>query len=197
MRKLAALLAALSVAVPLAAAASPVSAGASTIYLCKSPSYTCTSGGYSASSVRHAGWAWAYYGGSIPNYNAYGPHNCTLYAAFRLERQGIVLNWHGDGYQWAALAAEHGAVVNAKPAVGAIAQWASDHVAYVERVLPHGIVISDDNWSGAYTTRQLLTRSGNWPTAFIHFPRPVPRIVAVVGRPLTTVTTVLARAVRI
>ena len=191
MRKFAAFLAALSVVIPVALVSAETSAGASTTYLCKSASYACTSGGYTARTAAHSGWAWRFYGGSIPHYNAYGPHNCTLYAAFRLERQGIVLNWHGDGDQWASLAREHGATVNAQPAVGAIAEWNSNHVAYVERVLPHAIIISDDNWSGAYTTRQLLTKSGNWPSAFIHFARPTVSLSVALARPVVHVAHML------
>ena len=82
--------------------------------------------------------------------------------------------------------------MNAQPAVGAIAEWNSNHVAYVEQVLPHAIIISDDNWSGAYTTRQLLTKSGNWPSAFIHFARPTVPLAVALAQPVAHVAKMLA-----
>jgi surface antigen len=146
-------------------------AGASTTYLCKSADYRCTVGGYNAMTAKRTGWAWRFYGGTWPSYNVYGPHNCTLYAAFRLENEGITLSWHASGRDWARVAAANGVRVDSTPSVGAIAQWDAGHVAYVEAVTPRGVVITDDNYSGAYTTKQLLTKSGNWPSHFLHFAR--------------------------
>ncbi len=146
-------------------------AGANTTYLCKSADYRCTVGGYSATTVKNSGWAWRFYGGTWPSYNVYGPHNCTLYAAFRLEHEGVTLNWHANGSDWARVGAANGVKVNTTPAVGAIAQWDAGHVAFVEAITPRGVVITDDNYSGSYTTKQLLTKSGNWPSHFLHFSR--------------------------
>ena len=144
-------------------------AGAYTTYLCKSADYRCTVGGYNASTVKRTGWAWRFYGGTWPSYNTYGPHNCTLYAAYRLEREGITLNWHANGSDWARVGAANGIKVDANPTVGSIAQWDVGHVAYVEAVTPRGVVITDDNYRGSYTTKQLLTKAGNWPSHFLHF----------------------------
>ena len=144
-------------------------AGAYTTYLCKSADYRCTVGGYNASTVKRTGWAWRFYGGTWPSYNTYGPHNGTLYAAYRLEREGITLNWHANGSDWARVGAANGIKVDANPTVGSIAQWDVGHVAYVEAVTPRGVVITDDNYRGSYTTKQLLTKSGNWPSHFLHF----------------------------
>ena len=62
-----------------------VSASAAANEPCASYSYACTPG-YSASNAN--GWPWARYGGSYaltPN----GYHNCTLYAAWRLQQSGL------------------------------------------------------------------------------------------------------------
>ena len=147
-------------------------AGASSgTYQCSDPGYSCTTGGYNATTAQSSGWPWSYYGGSYASYNSYGPHNCTLYAAFRLENEGITLNWHANGSDWARVGAANGVKVDTTPSVGAIAQWDAGHVAYVEAITPRGVVITDDNYSGSYTTKQLLTKTSNWPSHFLHFAR--------------------------
>ena len=109
-------------------------AGAYTTYLCKSADYRCTVGGYNASTVKRTGWAWRFYGGTWPSYNTYGPHNCTLYAAYRLEREGITLNWHANGSDWARVGAANGIKVDANPTVGSIAQWFLHHETIADEV---------------------------------------------------------------
>ena len=183
MRKIAAIFALVFVSMPTTLIVDKTPAGAYSIYLCKSADYRCTTGGYNATSAQRSGWPWALYGGSFPSHNAYGPHNCTLYAAFRLQQDGITLHWHGNAYEWARVGAANGVKVDQTPAVGAIAQWDSGHVAYVEAVTKRGVITTDDNYTGAYTTRQLLTKSANWPSHFLHF----------VSKKTTTTTTTVRR----
>ena len=195
MRFLASVAASIALSVPLAAATvpSPPAGASTTTYLCKSAAYSCTLGGYSAASASRAGWAWRFYGGTWPSYNAYGPHNCTLYVAYRLARAGITLSWHGNGSEWAQLAGSHGALVNHTPTPGSVAQWMSGHVAYVESVSARGVVITDDNFSGSYTTRQLLTQSTNWPSYFLHFgnsAKPTPKPASQTTKPAPPIATV-------
>src|ERR1700689_558961 len=66
-----------------------------------SPSYACTVGGYATWLTSPSGWAWNFYGGSEPSHNAYGPHNCTLYVAYRLQERGITLTWSSNAFDWA------------------------------------------------------------------------------------------------
>ncbi len=108
---------------------------------CLSYAYDCTPGynGANASGT----WAWSHYGGSwaqTPN----GYHNCTLYAAWRLQQSGMgdPGNW-GNAGDWAA----HNGGGNSTPAVGAIAWWGSGHVAYVEQVSGNTVFIRADNFS--------------------------------------------------
>lgn len=108
---------------------------------------------------------WTKYGGTNASYNPAGPHNCTLYAAFRLAENGLTTppGWAGDADEWAELAYRAGDKVDQVPAVGAIAQWNGGqygHVAYVEAVTPAGIIITDDNY---YTGTR--ARPGATPTS--------------------------------
>ena len=147
--------------------------------LCTSSDYSCTPG-YTGSNA--TGWAWTFYG--CPNY-ASGcgvgtPHNCTLYAAFRLMQNGYANpGWSGNANQWAVEASRHGVLVNQTPAVGAIAEWNSGdggHVAYVEASTSGGITLTMDDWYDAAPypngyTREVHIAPGSpaWPDNFIHF----------------------------
>jgi surface antigen len=150
------------------------------------PSYGCTQGGYSAAAAESSGWPWSEYGGGNASYNSYGPHNCTLYAAFRLAENGLGdPGALGNAAQWASNAAAKGFAVNQTPAVGSIAQWnagggGDGHVAYVESVDPGGtgITITEDNYvptsatyfPGGYTAEVHITAGSSvWPANFIHF----------------------------
>jgi surface antigen len=151
--------------------------------------YSCALGGYSAASARMSWW-WQLYGGStnVSYDKDGGPHNCTLYAAYRLAQNGYtpgrnasggLIVW-GNASDWAHLAKQlSGVPVNHSPAVGSIAQWntttgpnAKDgHVAYVETVGAGGgtIVISEDMYGFNETAQETLTRgSPGWPDSFIH-----------------------------
>ena len=109
---------------------------------CISEGYKCAGAGYRYATVRASGWPWVRYGGAQASYSSFGPHNCTLYAAFRLERNGLKFpGWYDNAGSWYRHVSRRR--VNHRPAVGAIAEW-STHVAYVEAVGVSGITISDD-----------------------------------------------------
>jgi len=156
-------------------------------------------GGYNATTAVASGWPWDYYGnGGVKHWastNKFGPHNCTLYAAFRLAESGVanagnlhILENLGNASDWANSAQKY-FLVNQTPAVGAIAQWNSvdnsdGHVAYVDSVDPGGagITISEDNFisetgpyfAGGYTARIHITSgSAVWPANFLHFSQPL------------------------
>src|SRR5271154_2516119 len=111
-----------------------------------SPGYACTVGGYAAWLTHPSGWAWGDYGGSYPSHNTFGPHNCTLYVAYLLQESGISLSWSANAFDWASEAASNGAIVNQTPSAGSVAQWNSDHIAFVDAVTPTYIVITSDNF---------------------------------------------------
>ncbi|MGC2484758.1 MAG: CHAP domain-containing protein [Acidimicrobiales bacterium] len=159
-------------------------AGVSASAICsgESPSYACTVAGYAAWLKNPSGWAWNFYGGSEPSHNAYGPHNCTLYVAYRLQAAGLTLSWSANAYDWASAAAANGDVVNQTPSVGSVAQWNTGHVAYVDAVTAHYIVITSDNYQpydvstlpGGFTDSFDISRnSPAMADNFIHFNLPV------------------------
>jgi surface antigen len=164
--------------------ATPWSNEAGVTVLCSpTPSYSCTDGGYASWLSSPSGWAWSNYGGSWPSYDSYGPHNCTLYAAYRLQSSGVGSpGWSANADDWASDAASHGLLVNQTPSVGAIAQWNSPstggHVAYVEQVTSSYIIVTADNYESSSATYM----PGGWtdsykislgspaiPDNFIHF----------------------------
>jgi surface antigen len=147
-----------------------------------SPGYACTIGGYAAWLKHPTGWAWSDYGGSFPSHNAFGPHNCTLYVAYLLQEDNITLSWSANASGWATEAAANGAVVNQIPSVGSVAQWNSNHIAFVDAVTAHYIVITSDNFQpqnvstmpGGFTDSFIIPRqSSSMPDNFIHFAAPL------------------------
>ena len=114
---------------------------------CKSYGYACTPG-YDATNTEGT-WAWTHYGGSYA-LNANGYHNCTLYAAWRLEQNGMADpgNWR-NAVEWINHTSH-----NSTPAVGAIAWWGSEvgggfgHVAYVEQIRGSEVYVRADNYIG-------------------------------------------------
>ncbi len=147
-----------------------------------SPGYACTVGGYASWLSHPSGWAWSDYGGSYPSHNAYGPHNCTLYVAYLLQESGITLTWSANASNWASEATSNGAVVNQTPTVGSVAQWNSGHVAFVDAVTAHYIMITSDNFQpydagtmpGGFTDSFDIARnSPAMPDNFIHFATPI------------------------
>ena len=138
----------------------PVAAVASDgkIYDCYSSDYGCMAGtGYSG----QAGWGYP------------GPHNCTLYAAFRLAQNGYPNpNGLGNANEWDERARARGAPVDGNPAVGSIAQRdvGSGHVMYVESVQPDHIVITEDNWGGGTGRARIYRGTTQWNSLeFLHF----------------------------
>jgi hypothetical protein len=146
-------------------------------YICgPTAGYSCTPG---YTGVNVTGWAWSDYGcpkwaSGCPN----TPHNCTLYAAWRLMRNGVNLSWSANAYGWAQTAHDNKTYVDQSPAVGAIAQWNSGtgHVAYVEASDSSGITIRMDDfststrWPIGYTAEVHITPSSPaWPDNFLHF----------------------------
>ena len=139
---------------------------------CSSLAYACVQGGYEATAATTGdGWAWKYYGqGATDITTPSGPHNCTLYAAWRLEQAGMPDPGHawGDAVSWGdSLGFDH------NPAVGSIAWWQSgDHVAYVEQVSADKtqvFVRADNYWTpapGGYTDSGWVSVNG--PTGFLH-----------------------------
>jgi surface antigen len=129
----------------LSIAASPVASASQTD--CLSYAYTCTPG-YNAINTEGS-WAWAHYGGQYA-VNANGYHNCTLYAAWQLEQNGMADpgNW-GNAVDWI-----NHTSYNQTPAVGSIAWWGSEvadgygHVAYVDQVSGSQVHVIADNYVG-------------------------------------------------
>ena len=114
--------------------------------------------------------------------------NCTNYVAWRLIRTGgystTAVAGLGNAGAWDTGALSKGYTVNRTPAVGAVAQWDSNHVAYVEQVNADGtIVISESNvWSGSSTNRMWLRHRVIAASAVGHFihlkPHSVKAIIA-------------------
>lgn len=104
-------------------------------------------------------------------------NNCTTYAAFRLAQNGVPDpgGW-GDATDWANRAAAQGFAVDGDPAAGSIAQWTTagtfapewGHVAYVERVTPNRIYLSDSNFHGGSKRWSVKRADPEWPENFIH-----------------------------
>ena len=139
--------------------------------LCTDPGYSCTTAGYAG---QNTGWWGAKYGAGWASSNAFGLHNCTLYAAYRIAQNGVGNpGWSDNANGWARKAAAAGTMVNQNPAVGTVAQWnggSAGHVAYVEVVTASYIEITDDNYGLNYTDRWRINfGSPAWPDNFIHF----------------------------
>jgi len=135
-----------------------------------SPAYRCTGAGYAGNSQ---GWPGQYYGAGYASRNSFGLHNCTLYAAYRLWKNGVSKPaWSGNATDWDTKAARAGVRVDRTPGLGSIAQWNKGygHVAYVDRVTSTYIEVTDDNYGFNYTDRWRIARSSAaMPDNFIHF----------------------------
>jgi surface antigen len=135
---------------------------------CISEGYKCAGAGYRYATVRASGWPWQKYGGAQASYDSFGPHNCTLYVAYRLKKNGWKnpRGWSDNAGSWYRHISRRR--VNERPAIGAIAEWPG-HVAYVESVSASGITTSDDNYGYDRTTRQTIAwGSAHWPSHFLH-----------------------------
>lgn len=127
-------------------------------YDCYAMDYRCVSGtGYAGQG------SWGY-----P-----GPHNCTLYAAYRLAQNGYSNPAGlGDAYSWDEQAQARGVVVDKNPAVGSIAQRdvSPGHVMYVEEVNSDHIVITEDNWEEGTGRARIYRGTPYWNSLdFVHF----------------------------
>jgi surface antigen len=140
---------------------------------CRSAGYVCTPGYTGANAATT--WAWKYYGGSHAQ-TSNGYHNCTLYVAWRLARNGMPDPGRsfGNAIDWAARIGGG----NRTPAVGAIAWWGSSrgrygHVAYVEQVSGSQVLVRADNWTpnAGYTSAGWIPASS--VEQFLH-PHDVP-----------------------
>ncbi|WP_330473090.1 IPT/TIG domain-containing protein [Terrabacter sp. C0L_2] len=123
-----------------------------------------------------------YYGQRAWNYpvDPWG-NNCTNFSAYRLSRDGVKNPGNlGNATNWDTNARAKGFAVDQRPRVGDIAQWNSNHVAYVDWVSSDGntVAISESGYGGTvlgatYTSmsgRRIIERgSYSWPSNFIHF----------------------------
>jgi surface antigen len=123
-----------------------------------------------------------YHGQRAWNYpvDAWG-NNCTNFSAYRLSLDGIKNPGNlGNAVNWDNSARSKGFAVDQSPRVGDIAQWNSNHVAYVDWVSADGnqVAISESGYGGTvlgrtYTSmsgRRIIARtSSSWPSNFIHF----------------------------
>ncbi len=103
---------------------------------------------------------------------------CTSWVAYRLNQlNGIAFgdyyggqHW-GDASDWASAARALNITVNGTPAVGSVAWYSADHVAYVEKVnSPTSIVISEMNYDygNGFWVHTVTAGAKGWPTDFIH-----------------------------
>ncbi len=113
--------------------------------------------------------------------------NCTNYVAWRLMRTGgfseTAVRGLGSAAAWDTGAVSRGYTVNRVPAVGAVAQWENNHVAYVEQVNSDGtIVISESNvWAGTSSNRLWLRHrviSASAVDHYIHLRHSVKAVMA-------------------
>lgn len=129
---------------------------------CRSTAYACTPG-YTGTNTSDT-WAWKYYG-APHSQTSNGHHNCTLYVAWRLAKNGMKdpNRSFGNAKDWAARIGGG----NKTPAVGAVAWWGASrgggygHVAYVDKVEGDRVFVIADNWSTGpgYTTSGWIAAS--------------------------------------
>lgn len=150
--------------------------GTGVTVLCADSGFGCTRGGYdgTAAQIGGNGWAtWQYWSAG----SAYGTnqrHNCTTYAAYRLQQNGYPFpGWTANARDWDTRAwnGNPRVLVDQTPAVGAIAQWNRDwgHVAYVEVVTADYVEVTSDNFNGGTNHLRVARTSPHWPDNFIHF----------------------------
>ena len=100
----------------------------------------------------------------------YASRYCTSWVAFALsDRNGFTMpHAIGDASAWGSVAAGMGYAVNMTPAVGAVAWWSSNHVAWVKSVNANNTVtIEEYNYAGSgYNVRTIATNS---VSGYIHF----------------------------
>lgn len=137
-------------------------AGATSTIICKGFT-ACAKAGYSSfgyGPTEYKKMWWRMYSG----------HNCTNYMAYRMIRAGMseTRPWtgSGDARNWGKVFASR---TDQTPAVGAVAWWSSNHVAYVQKIVDADtIIISEDHYRGDFDWRKIVRSGGGWPTGFIH-----------------------------
>ncbi|MCW2787581.1 MAG: hypothetical protein JWP74_4098 [Marmoricola sp.] len=117
----------------------------------------------------------------------YAGHNCTNYMAYRMIQAGMPSTrpWSGSGdaRNWGIVFRSK---TNQTPAIGAVAWWSANHVAYVQKIIDaNTIVVSEDNYGGDFDWRTIVRSGGGWPTGFIHL---VDQAVAPITPPVVTGT---------
>jgi surface antigen len=136
--------------------------------------FSCAGGGYNGTSSQIGGNGWTtaeYWAWGSPGPNG-TRHNCTTYAAYRLQQNGYHYpGWTSNANGWAVSASKDGVTVNQTPAVGAIAQWnkGDGHVAYVEAVTSSYIETTSDSYDGGTDHLRISLNSAYMPDNFIHF----------------------------
>ena len=147
---------------------------------CFSHAYACTIDGYNAVTMND-NWAAKYYGPGALGGIGDPPHNCTLFAAWMLARDGVPdpgRTW-GNAWQWGYTLSPD---VSAVATVGSIAWYgpgrlanASGHVAYVARVNQRAglVFLVSDNYGGGWAG----STSSGWtpisaPSGYIHVRSP-------------------------
>ncbi|MDR1733816.1 MAG: CHAP domain-containing protein [Oscillospiraceae bacterium] len=99
---------------------------------------------------------------------------CVSFVAWRLSNtNGVEVGWGVIGKSWTARswkkrALEMGVKVNDTPAVGAVAWWASNHVAWVAEVNGNMVTVEEYNYAarGQYHVRTIPAASVD---KFLHF----------------------------
>jgi surface antigen len=137
--------------------------------------FSCAGAGYNgtATQIGGNGWAtWQYWSHGTAGPKGTGTmHNCTTYAAYRLQKNGYAYpGWYANASGWASDASNKSHVtVDQTPIAGSIAQWNNNHVAYVEAVTSTYIVTTSDSYGGGTDRLKILRTSRYMPDNFIHF----------------------------
>ena len=134
--------------------------------------FSCAGAGYNGTSSQIGGNGWTaqqYWAWGSPGPNG-TRHNCTTYAAYRLQQNGYGFpGWTDNASGWARKASSTGVTVDQNPIAGSIAQWNNNHVAYVEAVTSTYIVITADNFNYDTDRLKIMRNSPYMPDNFIHF----------------------------
>jgi titin len=156
------LVAALLVAAPALAGGSQVQA--SSTQSCEGPGNICLPGIGDDYPYRNAAR-----GGPGSGYGGYY-RECTDFVAWRLNRDGAP-GWYawGNANRWDDTARAKGIRVDRTPALGAVAQWESTHVAYVAGISADGsrVFIEEYNrdYNGTYGSRWIAAGA---PSNYLH-----------------------------
>jgi len=114
-------------------------------------------------------WRSAALGAYVDDWGYYTRY-CTSWVAWALhDRNGFEMpRAIGDASNWGNWASNNGYTVNSTPAVGSVAWWNSNHVAWVEAVSGDQVTIQEYNYgyTGSYHRRSISKTN---PTGYIHF----------------------------